>query len=196
MASNNNAGGADPKSVQRLKGILSVTVLQAKDLPRADYIGENDNYVVVSLNETTPQSDKSFDESCLRTQVQPGQSPIWNEKLPFPVPDKLQTLYVTVMDDDLGTADDVVATGQYEFDPKSSLTTTWLNDVNIPLTDESGRPAGSLRMLLHFIPQTSTDYIGAKFNEAANGLKQSILQIAAKKLTNVASQQVMSYVGA
>lgn len=52
---------ASDSKAQKLRGILSVTVLQATDLPKADWVGQNDNYVVCSLNKVPcdPHSNKN-----------------------------------------------------------------------------------------------------------------------------------------
>ncbi|CAF4279539.1 unnamed protein product, partial [Rotaria magnacalcarata] len=43
-------------SSQRLKGILSVTVLKANDLIKSDFIGDNDCYAVISLEPLANES--------------------------------------------------------------------------------------------------------------------------------------------
>ena len=55
---------------QRLKGILTVTVLKAKNLKKSDLLGENDCYVVLSLEPLTKfVDDRHIRRLCRRRCV-------------------------------------------------------------------------------------------------------------------------------
>jgi Ca2+-dependent lipid-binding protein len=93
-------------SSQRIKGILSVTVLEAKNLKKTDWFGENDCYVVISTEPLSMQSKmkatdkKQQTETYQITQIHNVSNPIFNEKFVFLVPEKLDALYAQLWDAD------------------------------------------------------------------------------------------------
>ena len=77
-----------PTSPQRLKGILSVTVVRAKNLIKADWFSQNDTYAVISLHpfedekkKRKTKEEKQQTETYQMTQVHVGSNPIFNEKV-------------------------------------------------------------------------------------------------------------------
>ncbi|CAF3681171.1 unnamed protein product [Rotaria sp. Silwood1] len=135
-------------SSQRLKGILSVTVLKANNLIKSDLFGENDCYAIISLEPLTNQSkvkagkQTQQTETYQKTQIHDGCHPIFNEKLLFPVAQELEALYVQVWDSDIGK-DDLLAYGTLNLlddDQGGQFNTNtnkeWLHTVTIPMINE------------------------------------------------------------
>lgn len=196
---------ANPSS-QRLKGLLSITVLKANNLIKGDWIGENDCYVVLSLEPLSSQGSKGKNsdqqtETHQKTQIHDGRNPIFNEKLIFPVADKLDTLHVQIWDEDLDKDDllgqgslnllDDSQGGQFDTDTEKE----WLHITTIPLTTEKGKPGGTMDLVLHFIPETVATYIGKRFNNAQAELKKKLTQQIVAKATGMASDQAMKFMG-
>lgn len=190
-------------SPQRLKGLLSVTVLRAKNLKKSDWFSENDCYTIVSLErlELKPADKKHQTEKIQITQIHDGSHPIFNEKFIFPVPRKLDALYVQVWDADIDKDDllgygvlsliDDEQGGRYDTD----LDKEWLHVVTIPLVTEDSKSGGTLDLIVHFIPETVTDYMGKKFDAAQAEVKKKLTQVVVGKMTNVASDKIRAYVG-
>lgn len=191
-------------SPQRLKGILTVTVLKAKNLKKSDWLGENDCYVVLSLEPLTnkPLDKDEQTETQQRTQIHDGSHPIFDEKFVFPVSNRIEALYVQVWDDD-NRKDDLLAEGALDLtdDERGGLLDTnldkeWLHAVIIPLTDDKGRSGNStLELVLHFIPEGMAAYMGKRFNAAQAEVKKKLTQKIVAKVTDVASEKVRGYVG-
>lgn len=194
-------------SSQRLKGILSVTVLRANDLKKSDWIGDNDCYAVVSLEplstETKIRTDrrKQQTETYQKTQIHDGCNPIFDEKLIFPVAEDLQTIYVQVWDSDIGS-DDLLGYGSLnlldddqggQFDTNTDK--EWLHTTTISLTNEKGNHGGTLELVLHFIPEKLMDYMAKKYDSAQAELKKKITQKIVSKMTDVATNQIQGYLG-
>lgn len=194
-------------SPRRLKGILSVTVLKAKNLEKSDWFGENDCYAVISTEplaleqKIKAENRKEQTETYQKTQINDGSHPIFNEKLVFPVPEQLDALYVQLWDEDhdnddllghgtLNLLDDELG-GQFD----TNLNKEWLHVANIPLTSEKGGNGGSLELILHFIPETTAAYMGKKFNAAQAEVKKKITQQIVGKVTDMATDKIRGYVG-
>ncbi|CAF1234494.1 unnamed protein product [Rotaria sordida] len=194
-------------SSQRLKGILSVTVLKANNLIKSDLFGENDCYAIISLTPLSIQSKVKAEnqlgqtETCQKTQIHDGSDPIFNEKLLFPVAQELEALYVQLWDSDIGK-DDLLAHGTLSLlddDQGGQFNTNtnkeWLHTVTISMVNEKRGHGGTLELVLHFIPETVAAYMGKKFNATQAELKKRLTQQIVEKMTGVASDKIRGYVG-
>ena len=196
---------ATSSSAQRLKGILSVTVLKANNLIKGDWFGENDCYAVLSLEplplqgKVKTENKKQQTETYQKTQIHDGSNPIFNEKLLFPVPKGLETLYVQLWDSDPGK-DDLLGHGTLsllddeqggQFDTNANK--EWLHITTIPLVTVKGEQGGTVDLVLHFIPETVAAYLGKKFNAAQAELKKELTQQIMGKVTNVAANKLFGY---
>lgn len=194
-------------SSQRLKGILSVTVLKAKNLKKSDWFGENDCYAVISIEPLSMQTKvkaadkKQQTETYQKTQIYDGLNPVFNEKLVFPVPKKLDVLYVQLWDAD-SDKDDLLGYGTLNllddeqggrFD--TNLDKQWLHTATIPLISDKNEDGGTLELVLHFIPETVAAYMGKKFDAAQAEFKKKLTQQIVGKVADVASDKIRGYVG-
>lgn len=194
-------------SSQRLKGILSITVLKANDLIKSDLIGDNDCYAVISLEPLDNQSkvkagnQSKQTETRQKTQIRDGCDPIFNEKLLFPVAEGLDALYVQVWDSDIGK-DDLLAYGTLglldddqggQFN--TNLKKEWLHTVTISMNNDKRGHGGTLELVLHFIPETVVAYMNKKFNAAQAEMKKKLTDQIVSKMTDVAADQIRGYVG-
>ncbi|UJR16843.1 hypothetical protein I4U23_003742 [Adineta vaga] len=192
----------DASSVQRLKGILSVTVLKATNLAKSDWLGENDCYVVISL-EPFPIDMKSEiqTETYQKTQIHDGSNPVFNEKFAFSVSEKLETLYVQVWDKDKDK-DDLLAYGTLNLidDEQGGIydmntDKEWLHITRISLMSDKSQSAGTLDLVLHYIPETIINYMNKKFDAAQAEVKKKLTQQIVAKVTDVATDKIRGYVG-
>ncbi|CAF1450873.1 unnamed protein product [Rotaria sordida] len=193
-------------SPQRLKGILAVTVLKANNLIKSDWFGENDCYAVISTEPLSMQkmkgeNKKEQTETYQKTQIHNGCNPIFNEKLLFPIPEKLETLHVQVWDADYDK-DDLLAHGtlnllddQHSGQYDTSLNKEWLHIATISMVNEKGQDGGTLAVVLHFIPETAAEYMCKKFNTAQADVKKKITQHVVAKATDLATEKIRGYVG-
>jgi hypothetical protein len=192
---------------QRIKGILSVTVLKAKNLIKSDWSTENDCYAVISLEPLTmaekvkAKDKKQQTETYQKTQIYNGSNPIFNEKLAFPVSQKLEALYIQLWDADYDK-DDLLAYGTLNLlddDDGGRLDTNtdkeWLHMETMPMLNEKGDPGSTLEVILHFIPETVAAYMGKRFDVTQAEIKKKLTQQIVGKMTNVAAEQVQRYVG-
>ncbi|KAL9666829.1 hypothetical protein QQ045_001172 [Rhodiola kirilowii] len=82
---NGNAVGKKKREVI-IRGVLSVTIISAEDLPPADVMGKADPYVVVTLKKT---------ESRNKTRVvNDSLNPVWNQTFDFVVEDALHDMLI------------------------------------------------------------------------------------------------------
>ncbi|CAF2135422.1 unnamed protein product [Rotaria magnacalcarata] len=194
-------------SSQRLKGILSITVLKANDLIKSDFIGDNDCYAVISLEPLANESkvktgnQPKQTETRQKTQIRDGCNPIFNEKLLFPVAEGLEALYVQVWDSDIGK-DDLLGYGTLSLlgagqggQFNTSLNKEWLHTVTISMDNEKRGNGGTLELVLHFIPESLAAYMSKKFNAAQADLKKKLTDQIVSKMTDVAADQIRGYVG-
>ncbi|CAF4624696.1 unnamed protein product [Rotaria sp. Silwood1] len=194
-------------SPERLKGLLSVTVLKANNLVKSDWFGENDCYAVVSIEPLPMGSDTKSDkkkeqtETYQKTQIHNGSNPIFNEKFVFPVPPKLEALYVQIWDADYDK-DDLLAHGtlsllddeqggQYD----TNLNKEWLHIATVSMLTENGGDGGTVQLVLRFVPETTAVYMGKKFNAAQAEIKKKITQQVVAKATDLATEKIRAYVG-
>ncbi|CAF1228315.1 unnamed protein product [Adineta steineri] len=194
-------------SSHRLKGLLSITVLKANNLIKGDWLGENDCYAVLSLEPLPLQSigdlrnkDRQT-EIAQMTQIHDGSNPVFNEKLIFPVADKLDMLYVQLWDADPGKDDllghgtlsllDDDQGGQFDTNTKKE----WLYTTTISLTTEKGKQGGTVEIVLHFIPETVAAYMEKRFDAAQAELKKKLTQQIVAKVTGTASSQIQGFMG-
>ena len=194
-------------SSQRLKGLLSVTVLKAKDLAKSDWVGENDCYAVISLEplptHTKVKAGNSKQQSELyqKTQIHDGCNPIFNEKLVFPVAEDLKGLYIQLWDSDYDK-DDLLACatvnllddergGQYD----TNTDKEWLHTTIISMVNEKGEFGGTLELVLHFIPETIIAYMDKKFDAVQAELKKKLTQQIVSKMTGAATDRIQRYAG-
>ena len=196
-----------PSSPQRLKGILTVTVVRAKNLMKSDWFSQNDTYAAISLEpfqeekKKKSKDKKQQTETYQITQIRSGSNPIFNEKFLFPVPHKLDTLYVELWDADVD-ADDLLGYGHLSLRHEDQggrfdmeLDKEWLQVVSISLLTEKDKPGGTIDLMLHFIPETVANYIGKQFNAFQADVKKKITQQVVGRMTNVASDKIRAYVG-
>lgn len=198
---------AASSSARRLKGILSVTVLKAKNLGKSDWFGDNDCYAVISTEplemerKVKAEDRKEQTETYQKTQINDGSHPIFNEKLIFPIPEQLEALYVQLWDEDhdqddllgygtLNLLDDSLG-GQFD----TNLDKEWLHTASISLTNEKGGNGGSLELVIHFIPESTAAYMAKKFNAAQAEVKKKITQQIVGKVTDMATDKIRGYVG-
>lgn len=191
---------ADSSDPQRLKGLLSVTVLKVKNLSKGDLIGENDCYTVLSIQPLSTQPGQDT-ETCQKTQIHDGTNPIFNEKLVLPVANTLDTLYVQVWDADKDS-DDLLGSGSLNLldDEQggrydTNLDKQWLHVVTLPLVDRKGRDGGTIELVLHYIPETTAAYLGKKFNATQARLKKKLTQQIVSKVTDIATDKIRASVG-
>ncbi|KAI8998236.1 C2 domain-containing protein [Gaertneriomyces semiglobifer] len=194
------ATGDAAKPVKRIKGLLSITVLQATDLPKSDFIGANDNYVIISVNKA-PDAPKVLktegDELCGRTQVMCGKDPIWNEKLVFPVETSISAIHVQVHDEDYDK-DDLLGVALIDFAGSEnlknlSLDKLWLHEMWVDLRNSKGASAGKVKLLLHFVPESTAAYMAKKWDATTGMVKQKVTQKVVSKFTDMAASNVKSY---
>lgn len=185
---------------RRLKGILTVTVLKATNLPKGDWFGDNDCYTVISMEPFSPET-KVNTETCQKTQIHDGTHPIFDEKFVFPVPNRLDALYAQVWDADKDK-DDLLGSGSLDLLDDNlggvydtELNKEWLHTAIIPLVGENGKNGGSLELVLHYIPETTADYLGKKFNAAQAEVKKKLTQVIVSKVTDVATNKIRASVG-
>ena len=198
---------AASNSSERIRGILSVTILQAKNLKKSDWIGENDCYVVVSLQPFSTEkkrrksAEKEQDELCQKTQIHDGSNPIFDEKLLFPINEDFDKLYIQIWDSDVDK-DDLLAQGfvnlldddqggRYE----TNTDKEWLHTINLPLVDDENQSGSSIELILHYIPQTVMEYIAKKFNAKQAAMKKELTEQIVSKATDMATDKVRAYVG-
>ncbi|KAJ3175592.1 hypothetical protein HDU87_006089 [Geranomyces variabilis] len=189
----------------RLKGLLSVTVLQATDLPKADWIGENDNFVEIDLllapKPTTDLHIKrthtvAQDERSQRTQVQYGRNPVWNEKMAFSIPGTHKgpvSLQISVFDEDIHRSE-FVAGGAFDLST-ANLDKDWMEVKWIDLKDLKDRDGGKICVVCHYIPESMVGYFQKKYNAKAAEVKTKIIQGLVTRATGVATSQINSMVG-
>ncbi|KAJ3362756.1 hypothetical protein GGF32_005559 [Allomyces javanicus] len=105
-------------------GILTVTVLQARGLPRTDYqLKDSDPYVKLAIDtvlvdaEKLAKADPTANVAFAQTQFGDRQDAVWHETFAFPIYDRRAggaspaKLHVEVWDSDWPTADDFMARG-------------------------------------------------------------------------------------
>ena len=192
---------------QRLKGILSVTVLKAQNLIKSDWIGDNDCYTVLSLEALEVEGKvkvgkrKEQTETYQRTQTHDGCHPIFNEKVIFPISGDLNTLFIQIWDSD-PDKDDLLGHGTVnlidddhggEYDTNTNK--EWLHIVTVPLEKLNGGNGGSLDLVLHFIPESVAEYLSKRFDARQAELKKKLTQEIVSKMTDVAADQIRGSVG-
>lgn len=198
---------AASSSSERLKGILSITVLKARDLAKSDWFGENDCYTIISLEPLSKQTKvkignrKQQSETYKKTQIHDGSNPIFNEKLVFPVGEELKALYVQLWDSDYDK-DDLLACATLsllddeqggQFDTNTNK--EWLHTTTISLAKEEGEFGGALELVLHFIPETMMAYMDRKLDATQAELKKKLTQQIVSKITGAATDRIQSYAG-
>ncbi|KNE72001.1 hypothetical protein, variant [Allomyces macrogynus ATCC 38327] len=118
------SGDAPPPLPPRIPhGILTVTVLQARGLPRTDYLKDSDPYVKLAVDvplidaEKLAKADPTANVAFAQTQVGDRQDAVWHETFAFPIYDRRSggaspaKVHVEVWDSDWPTADDFMARG-------------------------------------------------------------------------------------
>nr|XP_007155067.1 hypothetical protein PHAVU_003G170400g [Phaseolus vulgaris]ESW27061.1 hypothetical protein PHAVU_003G170400g [Phaseolus vulgaris] len=94
MESNGNENAATPKKKEVIiRGVLSVTVISAEDLPATDFMGKSDPFVVLTLKKAETKNKTRV--------VNDSLNPVWNQTFDFVVEDGLHDmLIVEVWDHD------------------------------------------------------------------------------------------------
>ncbi|KAF7830317.1 synaptotagmin-4-like [Senna tora] len=75
-----------PKKNVIVRGVLSVTVISAEDLPAVDFMGKADPFVVVMLKKSEKKQKTRVVNECL--------NPVWNQTFDFVVEDALHDLLI------------------------------------------------------------------------------------------------------
>ncbi|RUP51303.1 C2 domain-containing protein [Jimgerdemannia flammicorona] len=186
----------------RLKGVLSVTALEAKDLPRewlADFLTKSDPYLVIALNapyeKGKPLKAKEQDQHIQRTTISNlgGKHPIWNERFALPVPTVLKTLHVEAFDADLIGEDFM---GAVDIDLSNrDLDDPWIEDVWHELEDNHKKKAGKVHLIIHYVPQTYFGYLQQRANHEAAEIKRDLTRAVVAKVTDITQKEVNGYFG-
>ncbi|QCD80607.1 DNA-directed RNA polymerase II subunit RPB11 [Vigna unguiculata] len=94
IESNANENAATPKKKEVIiRGVLSVTVISAEDLPATDFLGKSDPFVVLTLKKAETKNKTRV--------VNDSLNPVWNQTFDFVVEDGLHDmLIVEVWDHD------------------------------------------------------------------------------------------------
>ena len=92
---------ADPDTLEEEKSKLYVTVVSASGLPKKDLLGENDPFVVVSVNGVTSRTSAAYAAGADPSWGRGGQG----ERLSFLCKDIPSCVSITVLDDDFNLAD-------------------------------------------------------------------------------------------
>ncbi|XP_073151746.1 synaptotagmin-5-like isoform X1 [Henckelia pumila] len=81
-----NGGEVNRRKEVYVRGVLSVTVVSAEDLPPADLMGKADPYVVLSLKKTQARNKTRV--------VNENLNPVWNQTFDFVVEDGLHDMLI------------------------------------------------------------------------------------------------------
>ncbi|KAI3691034.1 hypothetical protein L2E82_49248 [Cichorium intybus] len=135
---------AQKKKEVIVRGVLSVTVMSAQDLPAVDLMGKSDPYVVLLMKKT---------EQKLKTRVINNTlNPVWNQTFDFVVEDGLRDLLMCeVWDHDTFGKDKM---GKCIM----TLTRVILEGEYTETFDLEGSKAGKLTLHLKWTPQTIITY--------------------------------------
>ncbi|KAI8075881.1 C2 domain-containing protein [Gilbertella persicaria] len=85
------------------RGVLTVTIIEARNLKKEDLGGHNDSYVELWLDEDYKQRSET---------VQNTENPVWNQTFTFNIEEgsSKHKLYIKVLDKDLVDADKIGST--------------------------------------------------------------------------------------
>jgi hypothetical protein len=98
-------GNVNVKS--KIKGLLRVTVVEAKDLPAMDLFGGTDPYCLVFLSE--PYGESVTGAVTFRTEtILNNLNPVWNADMELPIMPGAAALTIAIFDFDSVTSDDLV----------------------------------------------------------------------------------------
>ena len=91
----------------QLRGLIRVSVVEARGLPAMDILGATDPYALVFLSE--PFSDSVTGPVTFRTEtISNNRNPVWNADFELPLFPHAETLTVAVFDHDSITKDDLI----------------------------------------------------------------------------------------
>jgi Ca2+-dependent lipid-binding protein len=122
-----------------LGSILTVHVVEARDLRPMDMDGTSDPYVILQVEDQ--RIETNFKKSTL--------NPVWNESFTFEISHGREPLQIVVMDKDTFGKDDLE--GMCEF-PLVHLQDQMKHDQWIDLRDEQGQPSqGRIRLMLQWV---------------------------------------------
>jgi len=121
----------DKATVQlRPRGLLTVKIIEAKEVPRVDLFGKCDPFVKLWVRENAPKSSTTIRHRTL--------SPIWNEEFIFVIHEpQHQNLSLQLLDNDLWVYDDEL--GWAEIPLRSLDLSGAVNDFWIPITLRTGK---------------------------------------------------------
>ena len=95
------------RSKTRIRGLIRVSVVEARGLPAMDILGATDPYALVFLSE--PFSDSVTGPVTFRTEtISNNRNPVWNADFELPLFPQAETLTVAVFDHDSITKDDLI----------------------------------------------------------------------------------------
>jgi Ca2+-dependent lipid-binding protein len=130
---------ANPGRPMTPRGLLEVTVLEAKNLKKMDMVGKNDPYAVVTVDGETRQTS---------TVESGGSHPSWGqdgsgEMLVFEV-GSATSIELACYDEDRGSADDLI--GAVILDLDHAPDEDWAMDEWWELTDKKKKSTGSIHL--------------------------------------------------
>ncbi|KAI8974899.1 C2 domain-containing protein [Pilobolus umbonatus] len=122
-------------------GTLHVTVIEAKELHGEDFVGKNDPYIELWIDDDYKQKTSVCENT---------NNPVWNQTFTFPLEEsRNHKLYIEVFDKDKVGEDDV---GEGKFDFADAFNgqpiDTWVN-----LPSKLGLSShGEVHLYIHFVP--------------------------------------------
>ena len=125
--------------------ILTVHVVEARDLKPMDMDGTSDPYVVLQIE------DQRIETNYKKSTLQP----VWNESFTFEITHGREPLQIVVMDKDTFGNDDLEGICQF---PLNQLRDQMKHDQWLDLVDEKGQPTqGRVRLMLQWV-YSKVDY--------------------------------------
>ena len=131
-------------TVGNISGKLLLTICSANLLRDVDTFGKQDPFVTLNLAEQFWSWKSKVVESG-------GKTPNWNETVEIPVKNQEQDMLLKVMDDDLGSLEEMVCSALV---PIKSLCVSNGFDGDIKL-DFKGKDSGTIRLKATFEPDKS-----------------------------------------
>ncbi|KAI9182920.1 hypothetical protein H9P43_003832 [Blastocladiella emersonii ATCC 22665] len=120
----------------RLRRLL-IDIVEARDLPRTEYLSKEDPYVVITAGAERHRT---------LAKKEAGTSPRFDFQVDTQVDAHVDHLLVEVFDSNKWLADDLMGRAEFPIAPlrRGERTDTWIS-----LKDAKGRSAGKLRVIFH-----------------------------------------------
>jgi Ca2+-dependent lipid-binding protein len=124
-------------------GILTVNLIEAKELHKEDFAGHNDSYIELWLDEDYKQRSETVENS---------ENPVYNQTFTFNINEgsSKHKLYFKVLDKDLA-GHDKIGEGHFDLTPafNGEVIDTWANlPAKLGLTSH-----GEVHFTVEFVPQ-------------------------------------------